>query len=207
MFAVLISFTIILLLVLGTEYLWRIKKISTEYSRKFVHISVASFVAFWPLFMSWRTIEISTSFLLAVVVISRIVSFPKSIHNIDRRTWGAQLSSLSTVILAFFFHTDWIFAAAMLHLGLADGFAAVVGTKSNMLKYKVFGHQKSVPGSSAFFIFSLIIILTVAIWWGDASWTVLIWLPLLSTLIENIAIYGSDDIFVPIIVAIALRWL
>lgn len=49
---------IIFLLVLVTEILWRSKHYSNELTRKFIHISLGTFAAFWPWFLSWNQIYI-----------------------------------------------------------------------------------------------------------------------------------------------------
>ena len=46
----------VLALLLFAEYIARTRNIHTELTRKFVHMSVGTFVAFWPFFSSWHEI-------------------------------------------------------------------------------------------------------------------------------------------------------
>jgi phytol kinase len=201
----LMAVAVIFLIVILAEYMWRKKKLSTEISRKAVHIFVASFVAFWPLFMTWFAIEIISMAFLAVILLSRHLSIFKSIHSVERNTWGEVFFALSILILSVWFRNNWIFAVALLHLGLADGLAAIVGThygKGN--DYYIFGHKKTIVGSLSFFIASTIIIGLVAVWWGGVVWYTILWLPMAATLTENIGVQGTDDLFVPLVLAIIL---
>lgn len=55
-------------LILG-EILWRKRILKGEYARKFVHITSATFVAFWPLFLSNIEIAlVSLLFIFALVL-------------------------------------------------------------------------------------------------------------------------------------------
>jgi len=51
-------------LLLVGETWWRHQAVHGEFSRKFIHITVGSFVAVWPFFLTWSQIELlSLSFL------------------------------------------------------------------------------------------------------------------------------------------------
>jgi dolichol kinase len=101
----------------------------------------------------------------------------------------------------------WVFLAAMLHLGLADAGAALIGKRwGEKTAYKVFGQKKSLIGSLAFYIISFIItaILLQITSFGTASWLVLLLLPPLVTLGENVSIYGADNFVIPVLVVLVL---
>lgn len=205
MIKALFALLIVFLLVVITEYLWRKKDISTEISRKVVHIGVASFVAFWPLFMSWHYIEIIATAFLVVIILSRRLEVFKSIHSVERKTWGEALFAAAILIMSITVHTDWIFAAALLHLGVADGLAALVGTHYGKdTVYKIFGHKKTLAGTMAFYSTSLVILTVTMVSWGGLPWYNLLWIPPIITLIENFAIKGTDDLFVPLSLAVIL---
>src|SRR2546430_3702351 len=151
MFAVAVTFIILLV----AEYLSRYKGIHAELTRKLIHILVGTFVAFWPFFLSWRQIQmLSVAFLVVVIVSIRLNVF-RSIHAVKRNIMGELLFAVVIGLLALLATSKWIFMAAMLHLSLGDGLAAVVGLgwgENN--SYKVFGHVKSRAGSTAFFVTS-----------------------------------------------------
>jgi dolichol kinase len=94
-------------------------------------------------------------------------------------------------------------------MSLADGLAAVVGTKFGMgLRYRVFGQHKTLLGTLTFYICSLVILsVYFAVSHASGAWPTLLWLPLATTLLENVGLRGSDNVLVPAAVALALRFI
>ena len=198
---------IVLLIIICAEFLWRSKQISAELSRKLVHISVGSFAAFWPLTMSWLSIAYIGLAFLVVVGISGKFKILRSIHSINRDSWGEVLFAVTIILLALSIRETWVFAAAMLYMGLADGVAAVVGTKYGKINYYILSQQKTLEGSIAFFVTSFLITFFTVVVWGGLGSTILIWLPLLLTIVENLAVQGTDNFFVPVLAALILSLL
>jgi phytol kinase len=200
---------IVFVLLLIAEYLWRIKHFYSETTRKFVHITVGSFAAFWPWILSRSQIELMALAFLIVIVLSRLFTIFSSIHLIGRKTVGEIFFALSIGGVALITPNRYIFMAALLQLSIADGMAAIIGTKfGGRFRYTVFGHSKSLVGSLTFLICSIIIL---AIYFSTSqaggAWPTLIWLPVLATFLENIGVQGSDNVLVPLTVAVALRLL
>lgn len=178
-----------------------------EVTRKFVHISVATFAATWPFFMSWSNIELMSLLMFLAVVVSRHFSYFKSIHRVDRPTWGELFFAMGIGMTALLSQSTWVFAAAMLLLGLADGLAAVVGTLIGMNhKYKVFGYTKTRAGTITFYAIALLAILFCTVLNGphEGIFT-LIWLPVAATILENIGVGGTDNLIVPLFIAIVVQ--
>jgi phytol kinase len=206
MFPLLIGLAGVCLLVIMGEYLRRVHLFHAEVTRKFIHITTASFIAFWPFFMTWKQIELISLLMFAGILISRYLHLFRAIHGVKRRTWGELFFAMSIGIAAVLSQSDWVFAAAMLIMGVADGFAALVGTLLDKThRYKVFGHVKSYEGTVTFFVMSIIILFACsAIGHFPLSARGLLWLALLATLFENIAVAGTDNLFVPLIIVILL---
>jgi phytol kinase len=206
MFPLLIGLAGVCLLVIMGEYLRRVHLFHAEVTRKFIHITTASFIAFWPFFMTWKQIELISLLMFAGILISRYLHLFRAIHGVKRRTWGELFFAMSIGIAAVLSQSDWVFAAAMLIMGVADGFAALVGTLLDKThRYKVFGHVKSYEGTVTFFVMSIIILFACsAIGHFPLSALGLLWLALLATLFENIAVAGTDNLFVPLIIVILL---
>lgn len=184
----------------------RRRRYHPEITRKFVHISVASFAATWPLFMSWTHIELMSTLLFIGVILSRRYGYFRGVYGVDRSTWGELFYAMSIGFTALLSQSAWVFSAAMLCLGLADGLAAAVGTLfGGKHQYKVFGHKKTRAGTITFWVVTVIVVWICAVLNGPLdSWTTLIWLPLLVTFGENLGVSGVDNILVPILVAISL---
>lgn len=209
MLSVLIAVIGVALLLYFGEILQRRYDYHPEITRKFIHISVATFAAFWPLFMSYAAIMLMSVLLFGGVLFSKRVALFHSIHDVHRLTWGEIFFPMSiglSALLSSGGAAAWIFAAAMLHLGLADGLAAVVGILfGRHHRYKVLGHTKSRAGTIAFWACSFLIILICGVLNGphDSLLTLLI-LPTVATILENFGIAGSDNLLVPMLVVVIL---
>lgn len=209
MLKILLTIGIVLAVLLMGEYLARVKRRPGELTRKFVHISVGSFVAFWPFFLSWRTIELFSLAFLAAVLISEQFHVFRAIHSVQRPTRGELFFALAVGAVALITHDKWIYMAAILQMSLADGLAAIVGTHWGRHHfYKIFGHTKSLIGTATFFAISLAIL----VFYSRAAGRSLLpgaflGLTVLATAIENLAGQGLDNLLVPLLIACALRFL
>jgi dolichol kinase len=96
-------------------------------------------------------------------------------------------------------------------MALADGLAAVIGsTAGKNWGYKVFGHPKTVIGSMAFWLTSVCVVGAGIVLIGNTvDFThyalLIIFLPPILTVLENVAICGTDNIVIPVAVIIALN--
>jgi phytol kinase len=136
------------------------KWVSGERARKLIHIMVGVWGAWLPLWLGFRSIIVLGVMLFAGVLVSNKLKWFKSIHSVSRNTIGEYLFPISMIMLAVFFKRPVLFAAGMLEMGLADGLAAVVGTRyGKKTTFKVFGNKKSIHGTAAFFAVSVAIII------------------------------------------------
>jgi phytol kinase len=206
MYIALSVFAVFVILMIG-EIGWRRHWLKGELGRKFVHILVGSFVAFWPFFMSWSAIRwLSLAFLVVVVVSDRLKIF-KAVHSAQRPTLGEICFAVIVGALTFVTQNKGIYAASILQMSLADGFAAVIGTRYGKHNaYRVLGHRKSVAGTTAF------IVTSVSIFVCFAAFSIR-GLPSLSDVfigvigaaaLENLGLYGIDNLIVPLYVGILL---
>ena len=197
---------VVFLILVFAEYLSRFKGVHSELTRKIVHILVGAYVAFWPFFLSWRSIQMLSLAFLVVVLVSIKLEIFGSLHAVKRSVMGEVLFAVIIGLLAFIVDDKWIFAAAMLHLSLADGFAAIAGLAwGEGSSYRIMGRTKSVVGSLTFFFTSLSIMIFYAIFSGNEHSAVsIIWLPVMATIAENLAGEGTDNIAVPMLVALVL---
>jgi phytol kinase len=187
------------------EYLSRAKQIHAELTRKLVHVAVGTFVAFWPFFMGWRTIQLLSLAFLVVIGLSIKFNIFRSIHAVQRNIIGELLFAIVIGVLAVICTDKWIFMVAMLHLSLADGLAAVVGLGwGETNSYKVLGKVKSIAGTLTFAIVSFVVIGVYYAHAGSISFATVLWLPLVAAASENIAVHGTDNLVTPLIVATVL---
>src|SRR5581483_11657597 len=73
----------------------RRKRYHPEITRKFVHISVASFAATWPFYMSYTHIELMSLLLFFGVLTSRRYGYFHAVRDVHRRGWGELFFAMS----------------------------------------------------------------------------------------------------------------
>jgi phytol kinase len=198
----------VFLVLVVNEALWRNRKTHGELSRKFVHISVGCFVAFWPFFLSWHDIEALSLAFLVVVGLSDTLNVFKAIRSVQRPTWGEICFALSVGLVALATHNKWIYMAAILQMGLSDGLAAIVGVRfGRSNSYTVMGHSKSVAGTVTFFLVSMVILAFYNHFTNQSHLNIIgmAGISLISSLLENASIRGLDNLAVPLLTAVLLR--
>jgi phytol kinase len=197
---------IVLIILLLNELLWRKRDVHGEFSRKFVHVSVGSFVAFWPFYLTWRQIEFMGLAFLICVIISKYLKVFQAIHSVQRPTLGEAFFALAVFVVALITHDKWIYMAALLQMSLADGLAAIIGIRFGArMNYIVFNHTKSVLGTLTFFIVSMVILLSYTHYSGvSLDLASLVLISVVASLLENIASFGLDNLLVPLSVALML---
>ncbi|MEO6513616.1 MAG: hypothetical protein ABIR37_02920 [Candidatus Saccharimonadales bacterium] len=206
---ILVVVVLTFLMLASTEILWRYGHVKKEYARKLVHVSVGTFVAFWPFFLDWTEIRLLSLAFVLVIALSLWLKIFKSIHSVERPTWGEVLFALSVGFISLLTTDPYIYAAAILHMSLADGAAAVVGAKYGKTNgYRIFGQYKSRVGSLAFLIVSLVVLTWYVLVSGaDIPVIFIAGLALAATALENAGWRGFDNLLVPVVIAVILETL
>ncbi len=189
-----------------SEIGWRKHWLRGEFGRKFVHMTVGSFIALWPYFLSWNEIRLlSLAFLVGVGISSRLKLF-HAIGSVQRPTFGEICFAAVVGLLTFITHSKGIYAAAILQMSLADGMAAIIGTKFGRdNKYHVLGHNKSIVGTAAFLIISIALLVGYAIFGSaDISIATILVGSFGAAALENLAPLGLDNIAVPLYIGTLL---
>jgi phytol kinase len=201
----------VLLILLINEALWKDKQLHGEMKRKFAHIFATIFMAFWPWVISYRAIQLIGIAMVIVLLLNRQFKILHYLGGIRQKTYGDIFLALAVTTTALLTDNNVYYAIALLHVALADGLAAVIGTKyGRNWQYKVFHQTKTVLGSMTFWIVS-VMILGFGLPFAQNSIpfdhyaTLLIVLPPVLTIIENVAALGLDNLAVPIAVIIALQ--
>lgn len=203
---------LVFLLIQLSEFLFKKKYIGPEVSRKLIHMGTGLIVAFTPYFLTWREIQaLSIAFLIVIFVVSRFRIF-HSIHSVKRVTKGEILYPIGIGICAFLEPAAWIFVAAILHLAIADSLAAIVGQKwGKRTRYNLLSHGKSMLGSLTFFYVSMGILFCAYLFVSPQNlpdtYTLLLVIPAILTLVENVSWYGSDNVTIPVMVIVLLSGL
>ena len=199
-------------IVVLAEIAWRNKLLRGEFARKFVHVAVGSYVAFWPYFLSKEYIQIIAVSSIAALVIIKRLDLIKVMHDINRWSIGDVLFPISVLLAVTYANANWIYTVALLFMSLADGMAAVVGRKYANKKhlFKLLGSKKSLQGSIGYLVFAYVSLAIGYAIGGKATMTTLplvtlLWIPFFSTFLEAISPFGLDNIVVPLFVVVAFN--
>src|SRR5687768_7390996 len=91
----------------AAEFGWRRGLLRNEFGRKFVHIVVGTFVAFWPLFLTWEQIIFLSLAFITVVLVSKKLRLFRAIHSVQRPTYGEAFFAITVGLLAFVTQDGW----------------------------------------------------------------------------------------------------
>lgn len=202
---ILVACCAVLVILLMAEFIRLKQKKTTEGQRKFVHILVGCLAAGSPYVLEWWQIQALGAMMLLVVLVAKHFGIFRSIFGVKRHTWGELLFALVFIVLPVLTHDPAVFALAVLHMSLADGFAALMGIRhGKSSQYKVFGNTKSLVGTMTFLIISLGLITTYSYLAMPLAVHQIALLALLLTGLENVGVRGFDNFLVPITVALIL---
>lgn len=138
------------------------------------------------------------------------IRYMQRMYSVGRLSFGEFFYPISVILLTFIAESKWEFAAAILILGIADTVAALVGKKfGKSTTYLVFGQKKSIVGSVAFFAVAFLIIWGFVLLHGveleSTSIALVLLTSVLVTTAENLGVYGSDNLLIPIVAVILLN--
>ena len=194
-----------------TELLGEYKILKGEYRRKFLHITGGSFIAFWPWLISWRSIELIGLAMIAFTLANRYFAFLNYHGKIGRASFGDIFLAVAVFLSAVLTHNKIFFAVAMLEVALADGLAAVAGISYGKgWGYKVFKNKKTVIGSMVFWIatvcvFGAGLLPAHNIISFQNYFIILLLLPPVFTVAENVSIFGLDNLVIPLLTILVLQ--
>jgi phytol kinase len=211
MLAILACLTGIFALLVISELLGKKKILQGDLQRQFVHIAAGSFIAFWPWLISFDTIAWLGVLMLAVVLLNRRRKLADFYTDVDRKSYGDIFYALAVIFGALIADEKIFFALAMLTMALGDGLANVIGKRyGKNWKYQFWGHSKTVIGSMTIWLVSMVILGVGLLFAQDlvdysAYAILLLAVPPLLVIVENAAIWGLDNLVVPIVVLLALN--
>ncbi len=191
-----------------------------EHSRKLVHIAVGLLMFFAPMLLQSAVPLVAMSIFFTI---SNYVGMKKGWFKgmeSDRPSLGTTLYPLAFLILLIFFWENHklIIITAMMILALGDAIAAFVGESvKHPHTYRLINEPKSLEGSTAMFLTTLVIVLGMILWGpfreGYPALSLVMALEyallvaLVSTAAEALSTKGSDNLTVPLLAAVVLHQL
>jgi phytol kinase len=206
-FALLISYAYVFSAIGGAEAIRKRFGLGVEFTRKIVHVGVGIWVV--PtllLFEDWRIAAIPPASFVLVNLLSYRFRIFRAIEGAERTNIGTVLFPASfVVLLAAFWGRPEIVSGGILVLALGDAAAALVGRRFGRRRYRVGSAVRSVEGSSAMALASLVaLIIAMAVFRPHVPLAALVGVALWATLIEALSLFGTDNVLVPVGTALAL---
>lgn len=192
-------------LILGVEIIKRHFLLSTNITRRITHVGAALIAATSPFFLGKNIIVLFCLLFAGILFFGRRSSFFSSIHNVKRNTLGEVFLPLGEALPAIVFLPQGIreFQFGVLVMGISDALAGFIGERFGNHHVTILGNRKSIEGSFAFFISTLFLTFIFLPVFGYQ----LILVPLLLTLVELVLGYGLDNLALPIVAALLLKYI
>lgn len=150
-----------LVLIAVSETLYHKFKIQPEFTRKTLHFSTGVLILAFPFAVKAPFLAILFCIAFtALLFFSKKYDFFPSIHRIERSSYGVYYTPvifLAAYLMYYYFQQYTYFYIPLLILAVSDALAAVIGQLWPYKPYIIFGHKKTLAGSSAFFISALVI--------------------------------------------------
>jgi dolichol kinase len=207
----LIFLSIFLLLVIISHVLYKFLKISSENSRKFLHVSGGVLALFAPvLFTShwWVLILCSLAFLL--LLFTYIKQWLPAVHQTARSSIGSVIFPIPLYLCFLIAENrsdELLFYLPISFLTISDAIAQWTGKKWELHSLQLMNKQKTLIGST-FFAISALLIATV---WGivfgleiDQIILLAFTTSLIAAVTELISTKGWDNLTVPLITVACL---
>ena len=185
------------------EVLKRKKILTANATRRIIHI-VSVFIAYtFPYYLSLLEILILCSTFLIFLIFSKNVSLLESIHKVERITWGEIFFPIGIAVASVFFLPGNIYnyTIVLSILGISDLLANIVGMYFGTHSFAIFKCKKTLEGSMAFLLSSLLILLIFNI---NLPILTLVLISIVVSIVEFLSPYGSDNLSIPIVLSILL---
>ncbi|OIP80267.1 MAG: hypothetical protein COT39_04495 [Parcubacteria group bacterium CG08_land_8_20_14_0_20_48_21] len=191
--------------ILGAEFLKRKFSLPSAFTRRAIHIGTAIVAGVAPIFVTKGEIFWVSIIFAIILFIGRAYHLFSAIHSVERYTFGEVYLPLGVAFTALFFLPQNIqaFQFGIFIMGISDAIGGLVGEKFGKHPLSIFGNKKTMEGSLAFFVVSLVL---TAIFVPLISYK-LILVPAILTLVELCFVYGLDNLVLPIVGAYLIQML
>lgn len=188
------------------------EKAGKEASRKFIHIMLSNW---WIIAIIFFDNVFFAALLPAVFIIINYASYKMDIIKVmerdeedeNKNSLGTVYYAISLFILSIItfgpLKNPLIGLCGIAVMGYGDGLAAVIGQSIKSPQFKIRGNTKSVAGSTAMFLVTLMIIAGFLTYSGATYIAIKsILIAILMTIVEAVSIKGTDNISVPLLTSL-----
>ena len=189
------------------ELVARHRHLAPQTARKTAHVAAGLIASVLPWAMSLKAIAVAAVVLMPMMLISRKLSLLRSIHAAERSTLGELYFPAGVLFASLAVSAAIDFSFGVLVMTLADAAAGVVGERVGMHSYRLPAAHKTLEGTAAFFVVSVILSLAVLVI-GGASWVFLsaVGIAAALTLTESLLGWGLDNAALPVVGAVLMRF-
>jgi len=191
------------LVFLVSEILHRFNQ-DPELVRKVVHIGTGNvlLIAWWLHIPTWICISAGVIF-SAIALASHNINILSMLNDVGRKTYGVFYYALSITILVtvLWEHHPQYAAIGVMVMSWGDGMAALIGKRFGKHTFIHLGNKRSLEGSFAMFVTSLIVIISIlGIANGFRLKDIGIAIPIaaIAALLEAFSPGGTDNLSVPL---------
>ncbi len=208
---ILISTYVLLLICLFaiTDFLKNRFHLDSNNSRKIVHVASSITVCTFPYTLSNVEIYLICFIFVIITSFTKYRGIFKSIHSVDRTTFGAEAYPVGVLIATYcFLPLDKnAFIYGMLVGGFSDSMASVIGKYYKYKELIFFGQKKSLGGSISFFITTVIISYLFFFFFGiELSLMSILIIAFILTIAELVQTFGVDNVTIPVLSGITLNY-
>lgn len=188
----------------GTAMSWH-----PEVSRKAVHVAIGLYAIALPLLFQDRWPVVSLILISIAIMLwmrspaCRTTGLGATIHSVERRSYGDVWLALAIGFV--FVRSEGVYilyALPMAVITLSDAAAALTGTAYGRMRFEIEDGVKSWEGVIAFFAVTMIVSMTMLLFFSDVDRTNVFFLSLtiavFAATVEAVSWRGLDNLFVPI---------
>ena len=208
-FGIIVSIIFIAIIMVSAKVF---EKAGKEASRKYMHIMLSNW---WIIAMVFFDNIFYASLMPALFVVINYLSYKNNIIKVmerdegdeNKESLGTVYYAISLLILAILtfgpIKNPLIGLCGIAVMGYGDGLAAVIGQAIKSPEYRIGKNKKTVAGSCAMFLVTLII-MAGFLTYNKATFVAIksILVAILMTIVEAVSIKGTDNITVPLITSL-----
>ncbi len=172
-----------------------------EFLRKIIHIGIGPLIPIAKYLEIDRYSALLFTSIIAVLIVSnyKYKLFP-TIEDVDRKSFGTLFYCLSLFILIYLY---WDKDPSSLIVGFfimtfGDGFAGLIGKNYESKSWLFLEQKKSLYGTITMFLTSCIVIVGIGYFFNYSFNISFFLIALISTFLEQISIFGIDNLIVPV---------
>ena len=187
----------------------KFNKNSKEITRKIIHIGIGPLI---PIAQLLKIDQISALIFTGVVSLMVLINygykiFP-TIEDVERKSYGTLFYCLSLFILiSLFWNKDpFSLITGFFIMTFGDGLAGLIGKSFNSSSWIFLKQRKSLLGTLAMFITSLIVVCTIGYIQQNNFYYSYFTVAFIATILEQFSVLGIDNFIVPISSALCFNF-